>query len=131
VDLLADGVGLGVDFLTVEVGGDLQSKGGSERLEGFLALRENPAGAASAIVEQVGAGFEFLGDGAEDEIGHQANGVAGRPVLAGLLVVFLVELADQLLEDGAHRVVVDAGRGEVDFGVEELGNQRAERVGLR
>jgi hypothetical protein len=50
------------------------------------------------------------GDRQEDEVGHQAHGVARRPVLAGLLVVLLVELADQLLEDRAHRVVVDAGR---------------------
>jgi hypothetical protein len=33
-------------------------------------------------------------------------------VLACFFVVLLVELADQLLEDRTHRVVVDAGRGE-------------------
>ena len=126
-----NGVGFRVDFLTVEVGGDLQAEFGCEQLEGFLAFRENPAGAASAVVKQIGAGFELLGDGAKDEIGHQPHGVAGRPVLAGFLVVFLVELADQFLEHGAHRVVVDAGRSKVDFGIEELGNQGAERVGLR
>jgi hypothetical protein len=52
-------------------------------------------------------------------------------VLARLLVVLLVELADQLLEDRAHRVVVDAGRRQVDLGIEELVDQRAERVGAR
>jgi len=41
-------------------------------------------------------------------------------VLARLLVVVLVELADQLLEDRAHRVVVDTRRRQVDLGVEEL-----------
>jgi hypothetical protein len=51
-------------------------------------------------------------------------------VLAGFLVVLLVELAHQLLEDGAHRVVVDAGRREVDVGVEELVDQRAEASAL-
>jgi hypothetical protein len=66
----------------------------------------------------------------EHEVRHQPNGVARRPVLAGLLVVLLVELADQFLEDRAHRVVVDAGRREVDVGVEELVDQRADGVGL-
>jgi hypothetical protein len=32
--------------------------------------------------------------GQEDEVGHQPDGVAGRPVLTGFLVVFLVELAE-------------------------------------
>jgi hypothetical protein len=52
-------------------------------------------------------------------------------VLTRLLVVLFVELADQLFEDRAHRVVVDAGRREVDVGVEEFVDQRAERVGAR
>jgi hypothetical protein len=51
-------------------------------------------------------------------------------VFTRLLVVFFVELADQLLEDCAHRVVVDACRREVDVGVEELVDQCADRVGL-
>ena len=37
--------------------------------------------------------------GEEDERRHQPHGVARRPVLARLLVVLLVEAADQLLED--------------------------------
>ena len=47
--------------------------------------------------------------GRKIEVRHQLDGVARRPVLAGLLVVLLVEAADQLLEDRAHRVVVEAG----------------------
>ena len=69
-------------------------------------------------------------DRQKHEIRHQANGVARRPVLACLLVVVLVELADQFLEDRAHRVVVDAGRRKVDVGVEKLVDQRADRIGL-
>ena len=80
--------------------------------------------------------------GQEDQVRHQLDGIARRPVLAGLLVVLLVEPADQLLEDRAHGVVVEAGmldravavqdrvRAEVDRRVEELLDQRAERVGL-
>ncbi len=60
----------------------------------------------------------------------------GRPVLPGFLVVVLVEPAHQFLEDGAHRVVVEAGqladrvRAEVDVLVEELLDELAEAVGL-
>ena len=80
--------------------------------------------------------------GQEDELRHQPHGVARRPVLAGLLVVLLVEAADQLLEDRAHAVIVEAGmahaavgvhhrlRTQVDVGRGELLDQRAECVGL-
>jgi hypothetical protein len=139
---LADGVGLGVDLLAVEVGLDGAAVGGSEVLEGFLGDGEHAARAAGAVVKGVGAGPDVVGDGQEDEVGHEADGVAGRPVLAGLLVILLVELADQLFEDRAHGVVVegglpdgavavrDRGRAEVDVGVEELRDEGAERVGL-
>jgi hypothetical protein len=68
-------------------------------------------------------------DRPEHQVRHQAHRVARRPVLAGFFVVLLVELAHQFLEHGAHRVVVDAGRREVDVGVEELVDQRADGVG--
>ncbi len=51
-------------------------------------------------------------------------------MLSRLLVVLLIELADQLLEDRAHRVVVDHGRRKVDVGIEKLVDQRADGVGL-
>ena len=44
-------------------------------------------------------------------------------MLAGLFVVLLVEAADQLLEDGAHAVVVQAAGRQVEVGVEELLDQ--------
>ena len=67
----------------------------------------------------------------------------GREVLAGLFVVLFVEAADQLLEDRAHGVVVEAGQpdvaapvehrvgAEVDVVGEELLDQAAEDVGIR
>jgi hypothetical protein len=106
---LADGVGLGVDLLAVEVRGDLLAVLGGELLQRLLGHGEHAAGAAGAVVEQVGARLDLVGDGQEDQPRHQLHGVARRPVLAGLLVVLLVEAADQLLEDRAHRVVVEAG----------------------
>ena len=111
---LADGVGLGVDLLAVEQALDLLAALRGDRRERLLGDGEHAAGAAGAVVEQVGAGLDLGLDGQEHEVRHQAHGVARRPVLARLLVVLLVELADQLLEDRAHRVVVDAGRREVD-----------------
>ena len=64
-------------------------------------------------------------------MGHQLDHLAGREVLAGLLVVFLVEFADELLEDVAHAEVAQSGQfaavgvelvfgGEVDAGVGEF-----------
>ncbi len=52
-------------------------------------------------------------------------------MFAGFFVVVFVELADEFFEDGAHGVVVDAGGAEVDFGVEEFGDEGAEGVGFR
>jgi hypothetical protein len=106
---LADGVGLGVDLLAVEVGGDLLAVFGGELLQRLLGDGQHAARAAGAVVEQVGAGLDPLGDGQEDQLGHELDGVARRPVLAGLFVVLLVEAADQLLEHRAHGVVVEAG----------------------
>ena len=73
-------------------------------------------------------------------MGHELHDIAGGEVLAGLLVVLLAEAPDQLLEDGAHAVVVEAGHtqaavgvehgagAEVDRAVEELCDQKAENV---
>ena len=79
-----------------------------ESLQRLLGDRQHAAGAAGAVVEEVGARLDLVGDRQEDQVRHQLDGVARRPVLAGLLVVLLVEAADQLLEDRAHPVVVEA-----------------------
>jgi len=50
-------------------------------------------------------------------------------VFASLLIVIFIELADQFLENRPHGVVVDASGGQVDVGVEELVDQRADGVG--
>ena len=50
----------------------------------------------------------------EHQVDHQMDDVARREVLAGVLVQRLVELADQLLEDRAHRRVVDLVGMQVD-----------------
>ena len=135
---LADRVGLRIDFLAVEVGGDLLLPVSGELLESFLGDGQHSARAARAIVKEVAAGFDAVGDGQEDEVGHEADGVTGRPVFAGFLVIFLVEFADQFFEHSSHRVVVHAGMlhraigieggigAEIDLRIEELADERAE-----
>ena len=139
----ADGVGLGVDLLAEQMRRDVLAVLGRELAQRLLGDGEHPAGAAGAVIEQVGARLELVGDGQEDERRHQPHGVARRPVLARLLVVLLVEAADQLLEDRAHPVVVEAGRpdravsvlyrggAEVDVRRGELLDERTQGVGLR
>ena len=128
---LADGVGLGVDLLAVEQARHLLCALRANRRESLFAHGEHAARAAGAVVEQVGTRLDLGLDGQEDEVRHQAHGIARRPVLAGFFVVVLVELAHQLLEHRAHGVVVDARRGQVDFGVEELVDERADGVVFR
>ena len=98
---LADGVGLGVDLLAVQVGGDLLAVLAGVLPIGLLGYGQHAAGAAGAagaVVEQVGAGADLVGDGQEDQLRHQPDRAARGPVLARLLVVLLVEAADQFLE---------------------------------
>ena len=140
---LADRVGLGVDLLAEQVRGDVLAVLGRELPQRLLGHGQHAAGAAGAVVEEIRAGLDPVGDGQEDEPRHQPHGVARRPVLARLLVVLLVEAPDQLLEYRAHAVVVEPGmpdravgvlhRGgtQVDVGRGELLDQRAQRVGLR
>ncbi len=125
------------------MGGHLLAALGRELQQGLLGDGEHAAGAAGAVVEEIGGGFDLVRHGEEDQLRHQLHGVTRRPVLARLLVVLLVEAADELLEDRAHRVVVEAGMlhravavqhgvgAQVDVRREELLDQRAERVRFR
>ena len=138
---LADGVSLSIDFLAVQVGGDLPAFFGGELLENVFGHSQHAAGAACSVVDQVGAGLDPVGDGQEDQLRHQGHGVARGPMLARLLVVLLVEAPDQLFEDRPHTVVVEAGvpdravgvahrgRAQVDVGRGEFFDQRAQGVG--
>jgi len=105
---LADGVGLGVDLLAVEMRGDLLAKLLGELSERLLGHGEQAAGAKRAVVEEVCPRLDLVGDRQEDQLRHELDGIAWRPVLAGFLVVFFVEAADQFLEHRAHAVVVEA-----------------------
>ena len=128
---LADGVGFGIDLLPVEQAPDFLFAFCRNRRERFLRDCQHPARTAGAVVKQVGASLDLILDRQEHEVCHQANGVSRRPVFARFLVVLFIELADQFLKDRAHRMVVDAGGGQIDLGVEKLVYQRTERVGFR
>ena len=106
---LADGVGLGVDLLAVEVDGGLLAALGGEMLQGLLGYGEHAAGAAGSVIEQIGAGFDLIDDGQENEFRHERHGVARGPVFSGLLVVFFIEATNQFFEDRTHAMVVEAG----------------------
>ena len=137
---LADGVGFGVDLLAVEVDRNLLAVFGGELRQRLFGNCQHPAGAAGAVVDQVGAGPDRIGDRHEDQARHELYDVARGEVLPRLLVVLLVEAPDELFEDRAHPVVVQAlqahgavpvqdGSGaEVDRAVQELLQQEAQRV---
>ena len=122
---LGDGEGLGVHLLAEQV--DLGVR--VDRGRGAVAVlaqpdrdvllgdRQHAAGAAARVVDGADdascAGCRSSSP-ASSEVDHQVHHVAGREVLAGVLVQRLVELADQLLEDRAHRRVGDPVRVQVD-----------------
>ena len=138
----ADGVGLRVHLLAIEVDGDFLALLVGQIFQGFLSHGEHPAGAAGAVVEHVGGGLHLVGNGPEDELRHQLHHVPGGEVLAGLLVVVLAEAPDQLLKDRAHAVVVQTFQAhgligverrswaEVHRRVEELPDEEAQGAGF-
>ena len=63
---------------------------------------------AGAIITGIGGILDLIRNRHKDKICHQFNDIAGRPVFACLLVVFLVEFADQFLKNCAHAVVVQS-----------------------
>ena len=92
---------------------------GGQLRQGLLGDGQHPAGAASAVVDQVGAGPDLIGDGQEDEAGHELHHVPRSEVFPGLLVVLLVEAPDELFEDRAHAVVVQAVQPHGAVGVQD------------
>ena len=131
----ADRVGLGVELLAVEAHDGLAV----EAVDLVLGLGEHAAGAAGAVEDGAdGAGLaQHLLVAVEQEVDHQLDDLARGEVLAGGLVGRLGEAADQLLEDGAHVGVRDAGGMQVDVAdarddlVEQVGVLRAGRCGCR
>ena len=137
----ADRVGLSVDLLAELVDRYLLAAIFCNLIQDLLAHRQHAAGAAGPVVDQVGAVGDLVGNRQEDQVGHELHPASrGVKCLSRFLVVLLVEASDQLLEDGPHRVVVEAGLADravvaenwigaqVDLGGGEFLYQRAERV---
>ena len=103
----ADCVGLRVHLLAVEVDRRLFAPFTGQLIQRLFCDRQHPTGTAGAVVDQIGAGLDIGGHRHEDEARHELHDVARREVLAGLLVVLLVEAPDELFEDRAHPVVVE------------------------
>ena len=102
---LADGVGLGVEFLAM----DHQARLGVEALEVLFRPGEHAAGPHRGVIQ--GADDARLGEGGvvtgEQQFDHQTNDLARGEVLPGGLVGEFGELADQFLEQGAHGGIAD------------------------
>ena len=60
---LADGIGLGVDLLAVEVGGNVLAVVGGELLQGLLGHGQHPAGPAGTVVKEIGSRADLVGNG--------------------------------------------------------------------
>ncbi len=117
---LRDGPSLGVGLLSEEV--DLRRL--VDRPLGDAAVDDVPlgdvvaldhqhsTGAATRVVDRVDR--PLSGDvvlvARQHEIDHEVHDIAGREVIAGVLVERLVEIADQLLEHRSHGRVVDLSR---------------------
>ena len=103
---LADGIGFGIDFLPIEVDGYLFAALFGQTLQRFLGDGQHSTGAAGAVIKQVCAGFDLVGNGQKDQPGHQINGIARRPVLTSFFVVFFIQATHQLLENRAHCMII-------------------------
>ena len=117
---LADCVGLRVHVLAVEVDRHVLAALGGEPGQGILRDGQHAARAACAVVDEVGSRLDPVGGGLEDEVGHELHDVAWGEVLASLLVVLLVEAADELLEYRAHGVVVEPLQADRFVGVQDV-----------
>lgn len=117
---LADGVGLGIQFLAE----DHQASLWVEALEAFLRHREHAAGTGGGVVEgahDASLSQRLVAPG-EQELHHQTDDLARGKVLSGRLVGQLGEPADQFLEHRAHMGVAHHVGMQIDGG-EFLGHQ--------
>ncbi len=117
---LADGVGLGIEFLPIHD----EARIGIQAGEMFARHAQHAAGAGSRIVDgthhaRLGQGFVVLD---EEEIDHEPDDFARGEVFAGGLVGEFGELADEFLEHRAHLGIADDVGMEINIG-ELLGNE--------
>ncbi len=114
IDLLAEKVDLGARIDGRPDDFSVPTKACGDVLFGD---HQHAAGAAAGVVD--GPHHALRPDAAliasQHQIRHQMHDVSRRKVFARVLVQRLVELPDQLLEDGSHRWVVDLLRMQIDL----------------
>src|SRR5690606_29718646 len=98
---LADGVGLVVDLLAVEIDITLGADWAIRVNDVVLRLGKHAAAAAGRVIDGHDRGQPIL-DRVEPQVGDKMNRVAGGEVPPGFLVVRFVELANQLFTNIAH-----------------------------
>lgn len=110
----AGGKGFGLEFLSVEVDGVVAFGVGG--LYARFGNGEDAARATGRIVDGTGALGNAVFDGEDGEVGKEFDIVARGEVFSGFGdTVFFIELAQELFEERAHGVVVDAREKDVAF----------------
>ena len=105
-----------------------------------LGLGQHAAGTAGGVIDG-DDGRELVLHGLDEQVDHELDDLARGEVLAGLLVVLFVELADEFLEDVTHAEICEAGhlpairrcgvvRAEIDLRRNELLQHAKEGIGL-
>ena len=106
---LADRICFRVHFLSKQMNRHILSILLGNRQKPVLCNSKHTASPAGSVITGVGGVFDLTRNRYKDKVCHQFNNIAGRPVFACLLVVFLIELADQFLKNRTHAVVVQPG----------------------
>ena len=125
----ANAEGLRVHLLAEQVDAGVRVHGMAEEFalssladgDVLLGNGEHAARAAARVVdtEHHPLGAQTLLVTGQQQVDHEMDHIAGGEVLAGVLFQRLVELPDELLEDGAHGEVVDRVRVEIHLRIAE------------
>ncbi len=109
---LGHGIGLGVDLLAEQV--DLRAR--VELVDALLGDGQHAARAAARVVDRLRDTRQAQRGPIlqQQQVDHEADDLARREVLAGVLVERLVEAADKLLEDVAHLQIRDLVGVQID-----------------
>ena len=106
---LANGIGFRVDLLPKKVDRNIFAAPCRQCHKPILCNGEHTTRSAGPIIAGVSSVLDLIRNRHKDKVSHQFNNITGRPVFAGFLIVFLVELTDQFLENRTHAVVVQTG----------------------
>ncbi len=105
----ADGIGLRVDLLAVEVDGGIRADGSLGIDDEILGLGEHAARAAGRIVDGDDR-WELPFHRLKQQVDHELDDLSRGEVLPGLLIILFVELADEFLKHVAHAEIGQAGK---------------------